>query len=316
MPPRKKKRKAKTPKTTQRQSQRQSVVVNIGTKSTTSKPRKSSGSGGLPPPSHMHNLAPTFVTAPQIDYTPLLAMMQHHSKPIVAQEPMPVQNAVTPLSSVSTQTQNDARSAQQLAGEAALRRAGKTAGNFQPLPSVAQDHGQISFPTLKEQIPEPVLGQQERKTAMDATYFAQQRQKAMDILRKVRSKPSIPKGPLKERLSMSQEDTPAPEVAVGQPVTIAEPVREPDPYFTKRLNEDEGPSGGGSARAVRAFISAQQKQAQTKTDIKDVIDEKLKSGEPLTQQEMRIAMMPSTQIGKKRAKKLVKQGYEQFQSLL
>ena len=136
MPPRKKKRKAKTPKSTQRQSQRQSVVVNIGSKST---PRKSSGRGGLPPPSHMHNLAPTFVTAPQVDYTPLLAMMQHHASPIVAQAPMPVQNAVTPLSSVSTQTNIDARSPQQLAGQAALRRAGKTAGNFQSLPSQADE---------------------------------------------------------------------------------------------------------------------------------------------------------------------------------
>ena len=89
MPPRKKKRKAKTPKTTQRQSQRQSVVVNIGSRSS---PRKSSGRGNLPPPSHAHNLAPTFITAPQVDYTPLLAMMQHHSRPIVEQAPMPVQN--------------------------------------------------------------------------------------------------------------------------------------------------------------------------------------------------------------------------------
>lgn len=134
MPPKKRKRKAKTPKSkpTQRQSQRQSLVVNIGSKST---PRKSSGRGGLPPPSHMHNLAPTFVTAPQVDYTPLLAMMQHHASPIVAQAPMPVQNAVTPLSSVSTQT----ASAQQLAGQAALRRAGPTAGNFQSLPSQADE---------------------------------------------------------------------------------------------------------------------------------------------------------------------------------
>jgi len=130
MPPRKKKRKAKTPKTTQKQSQRQSVVVNIGsTKSTKSKPRKSSGSGGLPPPSHMHNLAPTFVTAPPVDYTPLLAMIQHHSKPIVQQEPMPVQNAVTPLSSANVETNNQA--VQQKAGQAAIRRAGRTAANFQ-----------------------------------------------------------------------------------------------------------------------------------------------------------------------------------------
>jgi hypothetical protein len=61
MPPRKKKRKAKTPKSRPTQSQSQRVTINIG-KTTKSKPRKYSGRGALPPPSHMHNLAPTFVT--------------------------------------------------------------------------------------------------------------------------------------------------------------------------------------------------------------------------------------------------------------
>ena len=121
MPPKKRKRKAKP--TGQRQSQRQSVVVNIGSKST---PRKSSGRGNLPPPSHAHNLAPTFVTAPQIDYTPLLAMMQHHASPIVAQAPLPV--TTTPLSA-SVQASNS----EQMAGEAAIRRAGPTAASFQPI---------------------------------------------------------------------------------------------------------------------------------------------------------------------------------------
>ena len=123
MPPKKRKRKAKP--TGQRQSQRQSVVVNIGS-SSKSKPRKSSGRGGLPPPSHAHNLAPTFVTAPQIDYTPLLAMMQHHASPIVAQAPLPV--TTTPLSA-SVQASNS----EQMAGEAAIRRAGPTAASFQPI---------------------------------------------------------------------------------------------------------------------------------------------------------------------------------------
>ena len=121
MPPKKRKRKAKP--TGQRQSQRQSVVVNIGSKST---PRKSSGRGNLPPPSHAHNLAPTFVTAPQVDYTPLLAMMQHHASPIVAQAPLPV--TTTPLSA-SVQASNP----EQMAGEAAIRRAGPTAASFQPI---------------------------------------------------------------------------------------------------------------------------------------------------------------------------------------
>lgn len=133
MPPRKKKRKAKTPKSRPTQSQSQRVTINIGSTSK-SKPRKSSGRGGLPPPSHMHNLAPTFVTAPQVDYTPLLAMMQHHASPIVSQAPMPVQNPTTPLSSATIATNTPS----QMAGEAALRRAGRTADNFQPPASLSR----------------------------------------------------------------------------------------------------------------------------------------------------------------------------------
>ena len=148
MPPKKRKRKAKTPKSTQRQSQRQSVVVNIGSTSK-SKPRKSSGRGGLPPPSHMHNLAPTFVTAPQVDYTPLLAMMQHHASPIVAQAPMPVQNLTTPLSSANVAT----NTASQMAGLAAeARRPGPTAGNFQAPPSSERS---MSVPLLAAMFDKP-----------------------------------------------------------------------------------------------------------------------------------------------------------------
>ena len=177
MPPKKRKRKAKP--LTQRQSQRQSVVVNIGSKST---PRKSSGRGGLPPPSHAHNLAPTFVTAPQIDYTPLLAMIQQHARPIVAQAPMPV--TTTPLSA-SIQASN----AEQMAREAALRRAGQTAGNFQTPASEARMRPEpepigapqprpkpSGFPTLNNPIPEPVVGDVRRSFVQAAAYTGQQRQ--------------------------------------------------------------------------------------------------------------------------------------------
>lgn len=128
MPP-KKKRKAKTPKSkpTQTQKQKQSIVINIG--GSKSKPRKSSGSGGLPPPSHMHNLAPTFVTAPPVDFTPLVSMIQQQTRPVVQQAPMPVQNPTTPLSSANVETNNQA--VQQREGQAAIRRAGRTAANFQ-----------------------------------------------------------------------------------------------------------------------------------------------------------------------------------------
>ena len=135
MPPKKRKRKSKSQ--ARGQSQRQSVVVNIGS---SSKPRKSSGRGNLPPPSHAHNLAPTFVTAPQVDYTPLLAMMQHHARPIVAQAPMPV--TTTPLSSATTSTNTE--SVGVMAGLAAERRAGPTAANFQPPASLASERSASS----------------------------------------------------------------------------------------------------------------------------------------------------------------------------
>ena len=135
MPMKKRKRKSKSQ--ARGQSQRQSVVVNIGS---SSKPRKSSGRGNLPPPSHAHNLAPTFITAPQVDYTPLLAMMQHHARPIVAQSPLPV--TTTPLSSATTATNTE--SVGVMAGLAAERRAGPTAANFQPPASLASERSASS----------------------------------------------------------------------------------------------------------------------------------------------------------------------------
>jgi hypothetical protein len=122
MPPKRKVRKGQT------QTQRQSVVVNIGTK------RKSSGRGRLAPPSHQHNLAPTFITTPQIDYTNLFASLLHTTAKV--QDPVPIRNPVTPLSST---LQSVRLNAQQMAAVAALgtaeRRPGPTAGSFQPRPS-------------------------------------------------------------------------------------------------------------------------------------------------------------------------------------
>jgi len=119
MPPKRKARKG------QMQTQRQSVVVNIGTK------RKSSGRGRLPPPSQQHNLAPTFITTPQIDYTNLFTSLLHTTAKV--KDPVPIRNPVTPLSATT-------QSAQQMAAVAALsrvaeRRPGPTADNLQPLPS-------------------------------------------------------------------------------------------------------------------------------------------------------------------------------------
>ena len=144
MPPKRKKRSKSMPKQTQ--SQRQSVVVNIGTSKTKSKPRKSSGRGGLPPPSYAHNLAPTFITAPQVDYTPILGAIAGLTARL---QPEPrIENPVTPLSSM---TQVATQNAQQMAGEKAEeRRAGRTADNFVDQPSqVRMETPKITF-TPKE----------------------------------------------------------------------------------------------------------------------------------------------------------------------
>jgi len=123
MPPKRKKRSKSMPK--QSQSQRQSVVVNVGTSKTKSKPRKSRGRGGLPPPSYMHNLAPTFVTQQATDYNPVIGAIASLTSRL-QQEPR-IQQPVTPLSST---VQATSQSAEQMAGEAALRRAGPTADSF------------------------------------------------------------------------------------------------------------------------------------------------------------------------------------------
>jgi hypothetical protein len=127
----------------QSQSQRQSVVVNIGTSKTKSKPRKSRGRGGLPPPSYQHNLAPTFVTQQATDYNPVIGAIASLTSRL-QQEPR-IQQPVTPLSS-ATQMATPSQSAEQMAGEKAEeRRAGQTAGNFQPLPSQADERLSMSM---------------------------------------------------------------------------------------------------------------------------------------------------------------------------
>jgi hypothetical protein len=153
MPP-KKKRAKPTQKQKQKQAQRQSVTVNVGTSKSKSRPKKTSGRGGLPPPSHMHNLAPTFVTNQQIDYTPLISSILHASNKIgepnsISQRT--IENPVTPLSSTTKSSSTQSSSAGEMAGEAAIRRAGPTAGNLQPLPS--QSDERLSMSTEDKQPP-------------------------------------------------------------------------------------------------------------------------------------------------------------------
>ena len=194
-----KKRKAKK-QPTQKQSQRQSVVVNIGS---TRKPRKASGKGGLPPPSYAHNLAPTFVTAPQVDYTPLLAMMQHNASRLVAQEP--VAATQTPLSSTLI-----ASNAEQMAGEAAIRRAGPTAVNFQPLPSEADE---------RLAVPSPSPTSKRSKSRTRAT-----------------------KAQITERRAMGAEDRP---IVSPKKKRQTQEVRPPDELYTKRLHDSPSPPPRG-----------------------------------------------------------------------
>jgi len=197
MPPKKRKPKSK-PTQKQKQSQRQSVVVNIGS---ARKPRKSSGKGRLPPPSHMHNLAPTFITAPQIDYTPLLAMMQHNANRLVAQEPISVTQ--TPLSSTL-----QASNAEQMAGEAAIRRAGPTADNFQPAPSLSDE---------RLAVPSPISFTPKEK-----------KKKPIKTITKLggEGKEYVPeKKPIKKKIRITGDES----------------VRPPDPYYTKTL-QDLGPN--------------------------------------------------------------------------
>ena len=163
MPPKRKVRKGQT------QTQRQSVVVNIGTK------RKTSGRGRLAPPSHQHNLAPTFITTPQIDYSNLFASLLHTTAKV--QDPVPIRNPVTPLSST---LQSVRLNAQQMAAVAALGRAGPTAGSFQPLPSQSDNRTDTR--------PEAA------KTVGEARDMAKQTQASYDVkeIREVRREPRPP----------------------------------------------------------------------------------------------------------------------------
>jgi len=195
MPVKKRKPKSKATQK-QKQSQRQSVVVNIG-----SKPRKSSGRGGLPPPSHAHNLAPTFITAPQVDYTPLLAMMQHNASRLVAQAP--VAASQTPLSSTLI-----ASDAEKMAGEAAIRRAGPTAVNFQPLPSLSDERLAVPSPSPSKSRTRATKAQITERRTMGAE-----------------DKPIV--SPKKKRQTQEQE------------------VRPPDEAYTKRLHDSPSPPPRG-----------------------------------------------------------------------
>jgi hypothetical protein len=228
MPP--KKRKRKQPTQSQRQSQK--VIVNIGSKSA---PRKRSGRGGLPPPSHQHNLAPTFVTAPQVDYTPLLMAITQQTRSL---QPEPLRNPVTPLSAVmATQT------AEQMAGAAAIRRAGPTAANFQPHPSLADER------------------------------------RIETLLQPSRPPPSKPKTNMVERRSMGAEDRDAPQQPLRPPIPYVTQQLVP-PKSAEPFERGVGAGGGIPSAESRPARGRPKKGTQQAVPLgeKAVTAEKSKKG--------------------------------------
>jgi len=118
---------------------------------------------------------------------------------------------------------------------------------------------------------------------------------------------------------------------LSEPIpSSTEQVRAPDAYVTEQLQKGGG-GGGGIPMAQATPIPArnilsrgiagltaltqprQSQQAEEKTTLLNTIDSKLKSGTPLTQDEMAKAMRPSAKLGVKRTAKLVAAGYSQFQ---
>jgi len=280
MPPKskRKKRSKSTPK--QSQTQRQSVVVNLNTSQ--SKSRKKSGQGGLPPPSYQHNLAPTFVMQQATDFNPVIGAISSLTSRL-QQEPR-IQQPVTPLSSAVQATQTiPLQSAEQLAGEAALRRAGRTAANFQlppsqvderlsmsledkpqpaeniqPLPSQSDERLSMSLedrPQPAENVP-PLPSLSEKIMTKAAQIISLQKAKQFSAGTALRRAEQLAgnlrpiSSQVDERLFMSMEDKP-------------QPVRAPDPIITERLvKKDIAVSGGGGLPEAIGFIKRGRPFAQ------------------------------------------------------
>ena len=129
MPPKKKRSKSKS-RARPTQTQSQKVIVNIHkpTAKSSSKRKRRSGGGGMTPASHAQNLVPFFVQSapthqPLVDYDRIARMtgsLQERNEP--NRTPAIQTQVATPVASV-------------MAGAAAERRAGQTAGGFESTPS-------------------------------------------------------------------------------------------------------------------------------------------------------------------------------------
>ena len=117
----------------QKQKQSQNIRININTdkpKPKRTRKKGGGGGGGGPIQAHQHNLNPIVNIPSQPDYTPILLqyLQQQKTQSLVPTQPMA--SSETPLA--QSVQQNSIMTAEQMAGQSAMRRAGPTASNFQP----------------------------------------------------------------------------------------------------------------------------------------------------------------------------------------
>ena len=270
MPPKRKKRSKSMPK--QSQSQRQSVVVNVGTSKTKSKPRKSRGRGGLPPPSYMHNLAPTFVTQQATDYNPVIGAIASLTSRL-QQEPR-IQQPVTPLSST---VQATSQSAEQMAGEAALRRAGPTADSFVSHASQVRNAPSVPMGTVDYVMPRETIGTNRPPTRIvtgelvgEADEYVREGDEYVTE-RLVKPTDNFQRLPSNKRASESSDSSPI------------------------ISSDSEGPAagGGGPPRVFKTppkVLAKARQQAQERKAKLDPIREKMKKRQPITTEERQFIM--------------------------
>jgi hypothetical protein len=275
MPPKRKPVKRKSLKnpvvrgTKQKQSQSQSVVVNIN--KTKSKPRKKSGRGGLPPPSYQHNLAPTFVTQ-ATDYNPVIGAIQGLTAKL-NEEPR-IQNPVTPLSSATQMASQPApsQSAEQMAGEAALRRAGPTADSFVSHASQVRMAPSVPMATVDYVMARETIGTNRPTRIVPGELVLGEIPREADEY-------------ITERLVEPTTDN-------FQRLPSQKRASEKSDSSLKVSSDSEGggPAGGGGPPQVRKtppkMLARARQQTQERKERLDSIREKIKRGEQITNEEL------------------------------
>ena len=268
----------------QSQSQRQSVVVNIGTSKTKSKPRKSRGRGGLPPPSYQHNLAPTFVTQQATDYNPVIGAIASLTSRL-QQEPR-IQNPVTPLSSTIQAT---SQSAEQMASEAAIGRAGKTADSFVPHAT------QVRTATVDYVMPRESIGTNRPTRVVLGVrepdeYTREQLVKSTDDFQRL---------PSDKRASEKSDSSSIPSLKKSSGSSSDSSLKGTSIKSLKKSSgsssDSEGPAagGGGPPRVFKTppkVLEKARQQAQERKAKLDSIREKVEGMKPITTEERQFVM--------------------------